>query len=334
MKSFFLIAVLFLSTIISSQLVLSASCSQSGYPFCWEKSYTHNGITANSKIFFKLTDDLGRDLTSLNSPYAVGHLIIDVGSQYTKTGKTYIYTNYINDWSQLDSICSQEGCFPGTEVEKYAPQGKVSLANKGEFYNKCLVVVGYACNGDCSAFQNDYAWTTSAYGWLTSSVCPEFKVVECSENSHCSNGVCDTSSGNSANWKCVSGSTCVNGEEKCDGFTTSICSNNAWISQGIIKGKCNVQCNTASECATILTVRNECRGNSVVKITPSPKCEGYTCSSIDTEEIIETCSQSCLDGKCTTSSTESSTNIIYFVLGGVGVFVVLFLLLKNLKKRK
>ena len=97
---------------------------------------------------------------------------------------------------------------------------------------------------------------------------------------------------------CVSPDSYVK-QEKCDGASYSVCQESGkfiynFVSQGIIAGKCGVECTSDSGCPSIAIVGEPfCSGMQLLQATKKYSCQANKCVAQDTNTVLETCDYKC-----------------------------------------
>jgi len=111
-------------------------------------------------------------------------------------------------------------------------------------------------------------------------------LVECMEDSDCGEGYfCDVYSGDFRTWKCVK-KECENGESKCVGNEYFTCVNYRWENNGVVIGKCGVECIKDAHCNPSFPYRTwniletfECVNSTTLRVKYLIyRCKYYRCS--------------------------------------------------------
>lgn len=181
------------------QSILSSNCNpDETYDYCFENSETQKYGDARAEAYTKV------QVSELDSIHNEGKYYVGkVKLHYNLVGDKFYSAENINNWDKLWDNCYKSGCRTTTELSS-GTGTKVVASQPGDHYTSCPVF--YAWDYDYDETSNgDWAWTwtTSGAGWIGENNCFDVKVVECIDNSDCTNErVCDNS-GDWTTWSCV-----------------------------------------------------------------------------------------------------------------------------------
>ncbi len=155
-----------------------AECIESGYRWCWEDQYCHPDIPslcAHPKIYWRFEDEAGNDVWD-TYPYAVGGLYIKYG--YSGNFGVYAYGFYnVSSWDNIwNRFSANENGFNISSYDLLFPQpqgGRIKIADVGETFTKCVVLVAYDWNTD----GNDWVSMGTGVGFIGSGNCVNIQVV-------------------------------------------------------------------------------------------------------------------------------------------------------------
>jgi len=171
--------------------IFATQCSQSGYDFCDEDSYSYGSARSTAKIYWSFLDDNGRFWDNGNNRFAVGNLYYQAGF----TGdKIYHFRDFnpVTSWDDVN--CNENGCSGLLPVST----SKIKIASVGEEFTECMGFIAW----DRDDSDGDWAWTWAGRGWVGDGDCVIIDVVECYDDSDCTGEeVCDKG-GSWQSWSC------------------------------------------------------------------------------------------------------------------------------------
>lgn len=199
--------------------------------------------------------------------------------------------------------CYEDGCSGGIITG-----GKVKLAETGQTV-PCFIVASwdYAYNkvdGD-----ECWAWVVQKAGYLCENY-GDMKVVDCYDNSDCSeNYFCDKS-GDWYNWRCKR-KECEPTSVKCDGLNFFTCEDYMWENHGMVVGECGVECDVGE---------TKCEGKDYFT------CDYITRKWVNLGKVPGNCAVECLIGEeycdgnnLITCSNNYTYNFVGYVKGKCNV---------------
>lgn len=161
-----------------------------------------------------------------------------------------------------------------------------------------------SCSYEC-----DVDGECSSDTWVGTPTCSRDNVYQTFRDYYCSSYSCSYSDlsklKESCKYGCLNGACiigeCVDGETKCEGAIYYTCSNNNWVSQGELIGKCGVECLSDSNCLGDGYIGEEyCSGDNIVRKYVSSSCVNNQCIESEIEKVIDECIFGCEAGTCLT----------------------------------
>jgi len=252
----------------------------------YDNSYTYGKATAYAKVVGNYPQCDGQKYNN----YCVGDYYVDVSFTGDKFYMGYSYTSW-SPTSNSDGYSGIPSSTPGKKIlptENGHPKGYIICGwdYQETSYNKKV--------GNSTEKYTDWAWTSICGGYLVKTF-DELKVVECYQDSDCSNGFCQkTGITNDQDWKCVQ-RICTDGDERCFGSNTQRCEGNQWVDKGVIMGKCSAECTTDLDCPEDSISDTFCSGNNILQTNTDNRCSNYQCISSSQDAIIQSCAYQCQD---------------------------------------
>lgn len=293
-KYFVLIGLLFMFSFV----VAGNSCTpDSGYTVCWENT-NDNWLPAKSyaKAQMSYTDEaIGAGYW--NQGYAINSVTIN----YKCSGDDcYLYENSPKWRDTVD--CTSSGC--PSPFKSVSNVGSKTIANVGD-----MVPSSY-CNSvkawDYDSDSGYWCWSDAGYRQCLPNT--QIKVVNCYKDQDCnSNQFCDTSD----DWKLWSCKIkeCELGAEQCEGSNYFKCENYKWENEGIVTGKCDVECTSNLECGSQQS-NLFCSGNKLMIRKVIHTCEDNKCEVTVQNVIDRVCSYQCRTNKCVDRPPQTCGNNI------------------------
>jgi len=154
-----------------------ASCTKSGYRWCWEDEYCSGPVCAQPRIYWQFEDSDGNDVWD-TYPYCYGDLYIRSGYSGTFAVNGYGFYNapsWDSIWNRF--WVDEYGVHINIQDYDFTPPyngGRIKVASVGQTFTKCVALVAYDWNTD-----GDY-WvaTGTGYGWVGDGNCVSIQCVE------------------------------------------------------------------------------------------------------------------------------------------------------------